>query len=190
MRKSAILKALLISVLVLALCSCATKRTRVIDLSAEVYNVHWGNWQKVVEVTTTAISIDPDFAWPYYQRGVAYSALGEHGKGLKDLDIALDIDPEFGDAYTDRAALHIIMGEYHKAELDLAAALSLVPYEIKTLVTYVELHAVQGNTGTACMYLRRAIKSGFNDLSYLRLNENFTSLMESECIDELFPGNR
>jgi tetratricopeptide (TPR) repeat protein len=176
--------------LVAALCSCATRRNRAIQLSAEAYNLYWGDWQKVVEVTTRAIATDPDFAWPYYQRGVAHSALGEEEKALKDLDTAIEIEPDIAEAYADRASILMERGDYDKAELDLKAALSLDPYDPKTLVFLVELNSIRNNTGTACMFLRRAVNSGFNDLSYLQLNENFKNLMDEECVFELFPGNR
>jgi tetratricopeptide (TPR) repeat protein len=184
------LKVLLVIAIGGTICSCVSAHERAIDITDEVYYVHWGDWEKVVDLTTRAIKIDPDFAWPYYQRGVARTALEEYDNALRDLDKAIKLAPDLEDAYPDRASIFMKKGQYDRAAIDLNAALSLNPYNTLALIAMVELQSLRNNTGSACMFMRKAINNGFNDFIYIQSNENFKNLLESDCYLEFVPSNR
>ena len=46
-----------------------------------------------IDEYTTAIQLDPDYAGAYYDRGIAYSNLGQHQRAIEDYDQAILIMP-------------------------------------------------------------------------------------------------
>ena len=68
-----------------------------------------------------------DVAWAHYNRGNAYSILGDYARAIEDYDRTLDLDPEQSMAYTNRGVARIRLGDYQRAIEDFDQALRLDP---------------------------------------------------------------
>lgn len=150
------------------------------------YYSHWGSdWDKVIQLTTEAMELDPEHPWPYSMRGAAYSAKGKYDKALLDLDKAIELSPDFFPAFTNRGLAYMRMGDFEKSEKDLRMALKLNSADITSQVRLSEVLSAQGKDEEACSYMMKAIKSGFNDMAIMEEEDNFESLLFSNCFHEV-----
>ena len=78
-----------------------------------------------IDEYTTAIQLDPDYAGAYYDRGIAYSNLGQHQRAIEDYDQAIQLDPDYALAYAIRSVSYRSLGQSTKADADKATACSL-----------------------------------------------------------------
>ncbi len=70
----------------------------------------------------------PAFAAAYFRRGIILSReLGEHSRGLDDLDRALACAPEWAELYLQRGLIRRFYGDPHAAAADLRRFLDLAP---------------------------------------------------------------
>jgi tetratricopeptide (TPR) repeat protein len=79
-----------------------------------------------------AIVLDPDYAKPYNNQGVAYRNLGDYERALTDYDRAIALDPDYGSAYRNRGEIYLFADDYQDCTLaraDLERYLELVPYD-------------------------------------------------------------
>jgi tetratricopeptide (TPR) repeat protein len=72
---------------------------------------------------STCIALRPDFAWTWYNRGLAYYKLNEQKKAVADLDRALALKPDLADAYLFRALAREGLHDYGGAVRDYTRAL-------------------------------------------------------------------
>jgi tetratricopeptide (TPR) repeat protein len=88
---------------------------------------HFGNeygnrqeYQAAVNNYTRAIARDPQYAQPYYSRGILYyRELGESERGVQDLTRAIELNPQWARAYFNRALARKLLGEFDPAIADL-----------------------------------------------------------------------
>lgn len=82
----------------------------------------YGNKQEywsAVENYTRAASLDPDYAEPYYCRGVLYwRELGEPSRAIEDLSHVLELDPARAQAYFNRGLAYKLQDEFERAIAD------------------------------------------------------------------------
>lgn len=150
------------------------------------YYSYWGSdWDKVIELTTEAVMLEPDHPWPYSMRGAAYSAKGQNEKAILDLNMALDLAPDFFPAFTNRGLAYMRMRDFENAEKDLRMALELNPKDITSQVRLSEVLSAQGKDEEACEYMMKAIKNGFSDVKIMEEEDNFESLLYSECFNNV-----
>jgi tetratricopeptide (TPR) repeat protein len=94
--------------------SIASKQTvkKVIDeLSAsDWYNkgVFSNNNNLKIGYYTKAIDLNPQFAYAYYNRGCAYSALGKHDVAIQNYTKVIELVPEFSVAYYTKEFISIV----------------------------------------------------------------------------------
>lgn len=185
---------LIVSMAALMLASCAggavSERERAYDrahaITTGAFNDYWDHdLEKVIEVTTEAIAVDPEYAWPYSLRGAAKSALGRYDEAMKDLDKSLELSPAFTPAYVNRAILKIRTGRHAEAKADLALAIAHVPDNLTAIVYMAEALAMEGDIKQACRYVEKAITLGFNDLEVLEKRPGFQGLRLSECYSDV-----
>ena len=60
------------------------------------------NWDQVITVTSTAISMDPTNEVAYTNRAGAYAYTGLYEEAIKDCNKAIQLNPYFGLAYNNR----------------------------------------------------------------------------------------
>ena len=68
-----------------------------------------------------------DLAPAYYNRGNAYSDLGQHQRAIADYDQALRLDSGYVDAYYNRGVAYRKLGQHQRAIADYDQALRLDP---------------------------------------------------------------
>jgi tetratricopeptide (TPR) repeat protein len=74
-----------------------------------------GQYPKAIEGFTRALSIWPQLADAYVQRGLAHHFLGEDPQALDDLDRALGLDPNLSDAYAAKGSISRDHGDVSRA---------------------------------------------------------------------------
>jgi len=72
-----------------------------------------------------AIRPDPQYEDAYYNRGLAYSYLGQHKRAIHDYDEAIRLDPQYADAYYNRGVAYERLGQQKLADRDFAKAKEL-----------------------------------------------------------------
>ena len=76
---------------------------------------------------TIAIKSNPDYAVAYYNRGIAYKALGEYNAAIADYTTAIRLDPDYAVAYNNRGAAYDGLGENNTAISDFTTVIRLDP---------------------------------------------------------------
>ena len=76
---------------------------------------------------STAIKKDPQWSWPYINRGILHATLKNYDKAMKDLDKAVLLDSTEPQAYFNRAVVYGKLGEYDKAVNDYNRTIKLDP---------------------------------------------------------------
>jgi len=80
-----------------------------------------------IESYSKVITLNPQCAEAYNNRGVACADKGDLGRAISDYDKALVLDPQDAMAYSNRAAAYNDKGEYDRAISDCGEALELNP---------------------------------------------------------------
>lgn len=76
------------------------------------------SYDKVIDLTTQAVSVDAKFAKGYALRGKAKKSMGDVDGAMADLSKAIELDPKLGEAWFVRAQVNEIMGRMKKASAD------------------------------------------------------------------------
>jgi tetratricopeptide (TPR) repeat protein len=74
-----------------------------------------GHYEKAIDGFSRTLSIWPQMANAYVQRGLAHHFLGEDPQALEDLDRALGLDPNLPDAYAAKGAISRDHGDVSRA---------------------------------------------------------------------------
>jgi len=61
------------------------------------------------------IRLDPLNVDAYYNRGIAYSRLGQYEQAIEDYDKAIRLDPQYVGIYWDRGIAYSRLGQYERA---------------------------------------------------------------------------
>jgi tetratricopeptide (TPR) repeat protein len=76
-----------------------------------------------------ALSLDPEFPWGWFHRGLLRLRTGRHDQARADFDRVLELRPDLVEALMNRALAHLGSNDLPAAEADLTAALELgAPY--------------------------------------------------------------
>ena len=84
-------------------------------------------WKDSLTLWDYEVKIYPDAFIPYMNRGVVYVKMGEHDKGMKDLDRAVSLAPASRNALYNRSLALKTMGRYREALVDLDKAIGIHP---------------------------------------------------------------
>jgi tetratricopeptide (TPR) repeat protein len=102
-------------------------------------------YQLAVNNYSRAIARDPEYAQPYYNRGVLYyRELGEHEGAIRDLTRAIELKPGWGRAYFNRGLAYKMRGEVDKAIADLERYLELGQHEFWLEAAHRQLAELAG----------------------------------------------
>lgn len=83
-----------------------------------------GNYDKALELSASALSIDPKNKSFLNNRGLAYYGKGEYDKALDSFNTAIASDPKFSRSYDGRGDVYLKMGNSEKAMQDYKKACS------------------------------------------------------------------
>ena len=86
-----------------------------------------GKWEGIVEDSSQLITRNPDVAYHWTWRGVAYSRLGQNEKALADYSRAIELTPGNADYWLNRGTCYDELGQRDKAIADLSQAIKLKP---------------------------------------------------------------
>jgi tetratricopeptide (TPR) repeat protein len=84
-------------------------------------------WQNSITLFGHTLDVTHNNSVAYYNRGAAYSHLGNDRQAIVDYDKALEINPEYADAYYNRGTIYLHLGNYRQAIRDFDKALSINP---------------------------------------------------------------
>jgi len=98
------------------------------DYYDEAYkNYLIGNYEKVVELMTEIIKLNPEDGGAYYNRGNAYVNLEQYKKAIEDFNKTIELNPEDAEAYNNRGLAYYVLKQYDKAIEDCNKAVELNP---------------------------------------------------------------
>lgn len=134
---------------------------------------YWRNQQydEAIESYTSAITLNPNFAEAYSNRGLIYANKGQYDKAIEDCNKAIALDPSNASGYNYRGFAYADKGQYDKAINDYTKALELDPnnavvYYYNSSIAYVNLgatYAKKGDIGRAISNFQKACDLGNKD---------------------------
>ncbi len=93
-----------------------------------------GNYAVAIALINQLISLRPNSAMDYNNRGLMHFRNNQLAEALKDLTHALEIDPKLDSAYNNRANCYVAQGNLTAAISDYDAALDLNPANIRAWI--------------------------------------------------------
>ncbi|MBT3070177.1 tetratricopeptide repeat protein [Rhodomicrobium sp. Az07] len=106
---------------------------------------------------TKAVSLNPDYALAYNNRGNVFLELNRPEEAFRDFDRAVALSPDFGAAYANRANASQKLNRPEAAEKDFRKAVELMPASSIPLNGCGRIAAGSGRLYTGLRYLNRAI---------------------------------
>ncbi|MCB9460989.1 MAG: tetratricopeptide repeat protein [Anaerolineaceae bacterium] len=86
-----------------------------------------GNYDKAIRDYSEAIRLNPQYAYAYNNRGVAYRNLEQYEQAIADYDQAIQLDPQYASAYYNRGYAYDELKQYEQAIADYDQAIQLDP---------------------------------------------------------------
>lgn len=131
-----------------------------IPMAAQYYKL--GDEAQTLGVCSDIITLDPDHAMAYYNRGSIYSDMGLYEQALKDLNKTIELTPSYASAYNNRGMVYYRLQEYDKAIDDYNQAIS---HEDSPISYYNRANAylALNNNDQALADFRQFIKLGKNE---------------------------
>ena len=70
-------------------------------------------WALAIGEYTRALQLDPNYAWAYLHRGVAYhnQIPLQNQNAINDYTKAIQLDPNYSNAYSGRSSAHRLLGQ-------------------------------------------------------------------------------
>lgn len=84
-----------------------------------------GEYQKAIELYNEALAFNPNYAYAYNNRGIAYKNLKQYEKAIADFTKRIELGSPSMWAYKNRAECYQALGETEKANADFAKAKQL-----------------------------------------------------------------
>lgn len=81
-------------------------------------------WANSVSLWTKAITVEPNIATAWNNRGIAQTKLGNYKEALTDFDKAITLAPNMATAYYNRAEIHAALGLNEAAIADYTSAIT------------------------------------------------------------------
>ena len=83
--------------------------------------------QKEIQYYNKAIRLKPDHYQNYFNRGIAFSKIGQYQKAINDYNQAIQIKPDYVESYIHRGNIYGQHGQYKLAIQDFDKVISLKP---------------------------------------------------------------
>ncbi|HXG65677.1 MAG TPA: tetratricopeptide repeat protein [Blastocatellia bacterium] len=119
-----------------------------------------GDLQSAVKFYTTAISAEPSLFQAYYQRAVAYIALGRESDAETDLKKVIELQPDFARAHRALGQILLDRGLTDEAKRALARAVELEPKLPGARINLASALIKSNDPAAAIEHLRVAIAQG------------------------------
>jgi tetratricopeptide (TPR) repeat protein len=118
-----------------------------------------GRYEDAVAAYSVCIGSAPDVAGCFYNRALAFAALGRATSALNDYDRALQLDPTHAASALNRGMLHFQHGRLEQATADLRTALSHGADAATVHYDLALVHASGQNPTRAMEHVRLALES-------------------------------
>ncbi len=80
------------------------------------------------------ITVDPNFAYAYYNRALLYEKMGKNLEAIKDYSRSIELYPQLADAYYNRGLLYLSLRKTQEGISDLSQAGELGLYEAYNII--------------------------------------------------------
>jgi tetratricopeptide (TPR) repeat protein len=118
-------------------------------------------YDKAIEAYTSAIALDPNYAFAYDGRGLAYMNKGQYDRAIEDYNKAIALHPNDVFAYTNRGRAYMGLGtylHYQQAIEDFSKAIELMPNIAETYSVRGFAYKTLGNHQQAIKDINKAIE--------------------------------
>ncbi len=113
--------------------------------------------EEAIEAFTSAITLNPNYAFAYFSRSFAYMKKEQYERALADTNKAIDIDPKVGAHYAFRGAIYWVIKQHEDAIKEFTNALSLDPDSFWTFTLLGNAYFETGKLHEALDNFNRAI---------------------------------
>ena len=96
-------------------------------LSQGMKSHHDRNWKKAIRHYNEALQSNPQYPWPYYNRGLVYQSQHDYSRAIEDYNKAIEFKPDFREAYFNRGLAYYDNGQHEFALQDFNRAIQLDP---------------------------------------------------------------
>jgi tetratricopeptide (TPR) repeat protein len=86
-----------------------------------------GRYAEAAGLFSEALVKNPDFAYAYHNRGIAYGKMKDYGRAVADFSSAIALNANYATAYGGRGFALYSMGDHERAIADLRRAVALKP---------------------------------------------------------------
>jgi tetratricopeptide (TPR) repeat protein len=114
-----------------------------------------GKHDEAIGLLSKALSVNSDFPWAYFNRGVAYHLKGDAKKAIDDYTIALQHRPGYAVGYNNLALAKRDTGDLTGAEVDAQKAIALDPFYAPAFFNRAKIAAGLGNGTAAVGYVAK-----------------------------------
>lgn len=87
--------------------------------------------ERAISDYTKAIELDPNDAYPYHHRGLAYYRKGDYSQAISDHAKGIELDPNNASAYYNRGLAYYKKGDFYPAIADFTKAIARNPDHAK-----------------------------------------------------------
>ena len=101
------------SALILPIAGCTSEADKHLKAGVEFQN-RWQPKEAIAEFDE-AIRLNPDYAYAYYNRGLAYFDLGQLERAIQDYDEVIHLYPVYAEAYYNRGFAYRPLGKKTEA---------------------------------------------------------------------------
>ena len=116
------------------------------------------DWRYQIDNYTKCLRIDPDYKEAYFNRGIAYDALGNYEDAIADYTRIIRIDPDYAAAYLNRGIAYSDLDNYEDAIADYTRAIRIDPDYADAYNNRGTVYNALGNYKDAIADYTRAIR--------------------------------
>ncbi|MCX5815905.1 MAG: tetratricopeptide repeat protein [Proteobacteria bacterium] len=116
--------------------------------------------KKAIDYLNKTIRLKPDYADAYYNRGVAYTKLGQYQQAIKDYDEAIRLKPDYADAYYNRGIEYDDLGQHQQTIKDYNEAIHLKPDYTDAYLRRGAAYLLMGDKTHGCSDAQKACSLG------------------------------
>jgi tetratricopeptide (TPR) repeat protein len=117
-----------------------------------------GKRNEAIEQFQRAIAIDPMFADPHNELGIAFAEAGHGAEAIEQFQQAIAIDPKNGDAYRNLGTARLVAGRPNEAIEPLKRAVAMDPKLAHGYLLLSQAHQAAGDFREAQRTLRQCLK--------------------------------
>lgn len=144
--------------------------------------------EEAINAYREAIDAQPQNFFAHNNLGVLYDKQGLYDSAIAEFETALQIEPDNSMAHknleiarNNKSTAEKRKGEVLRAEKEAQAR----PNDSQASYNVARLYAQYGNKDAALEWLTKAIRQGYKDLAYLRVDPAFRGLHEERAFEQL-----